>query len=171
MIPVSPGFTKSYSHYLASCDTSKDCQHQVQATTGHPFPHQQTHNYMLRPISRIQIHSFKLPAKNLEYFLFHQFFAFLWGVQGVSVFEIHSYEQLLLLRETMVRILIVPLSDCCHIHLFVCCIEILRTIPSFIYRIFWCGQQGISVMGASHKRTWGVVLVYHQVMYTNLNLL
>ena len=29
-----------------------------QATTGHPFPRQQTHNYMLRPISRIQIHSY-----------------------------------------------------------------------------------------------------------------
>ena len=29
-----------------------------QATTGHPFPHQQTHDYMLRPISRIQIHSY-----------------------------------------------------------------------------------------------------------------
>ena len=29
-----------------------------QATTGHPFPHQQTHNYMLRPISRIQTHSY-----------------------------------------------------------------------------------------------------------------
>ena len=29
-----------------------------QATTGHPFLHQQTHNYMLRPISRIQIHSY-----------------------------------------------------------------------------------------------------------------
>ena len=29
-----------------------------QATTGHPFPHQQTHNYMLCPISRIQTHSY-----------------------------------------------------------------------------------------------------------------
>ena len=29
-----------------------------QATTSHPFPHQQTHNYMLCPISRIQIHSY-----------------------------------------------------------------------------------------------------------------
>ena len=29
-----------------------------QATTGHPFPYQQAHNYMLRPISRIQIHSY-----------------------------------------------------------------------------------------------------------------
>ena len=28
-----------------------------QATTGHPFPHQQTHTCMLRPISRIQIHT------------------------------------------------------------------------------------------------------------------
>ena len=46
--------------------TSKDSQHpyrttiarEGQATTGHPFPHQQTHNYMLRPISRIQTHSY-----------------------------------------------------------------------------------------------------------------
>ena len=29
-----------------------------QATTGHPFPNQQTHNYMLRPISRIRTHSY-----------------------------------------------------------------------------------------------------------------
>ena len=29
-----------------------------QVTTGHPFPNQQTHNYMLRPISRIQTHSY-----------------------------------------------------------------------------------------------------------------
>ena len=38
-----------------------------------------------------------LPAKNMEYFLFQRFFAFLWGLQGVSVLEIHSYEQILLL--------------------------------------------------------------------------
>ena len=30
----------------------------IRCTTGHPFAHQQTHNYMLRPISRIQIHSY-----------------------------------------------------------------------------------------------------------------
>ena len=36
-----------------------------------------------------------LRAKNMEYFLFRRFFAFLWGVQGVSVLEIHSYEQML----------------------------------------------------------------------------
>ena len=29
-----------------------------------------------------------------------------------------------------------------------------------------CGQQGISVVGASHNRTWGIVLIYHQGMYT-----
>ena len=49
---------------------------------------------------------------------------------------------------------------------FVCCIEILCTIPLFIYCLFWCGQPGISVVGASHTRAWGVVLVYHKVMYT-----
>ena len=47
--------------------TSKDYQHPVyrttstrerQATIGHPFPHQQTHNDILRPISRMQIHSY-----------------------------------------------------------------------------------------------------------------
>ena len=38
-----------------------------------------------------------LPAKNMEYFLFERFFAFLWSVQGVSLLEIHSYEQILLL--------------------------------------------------------------------------
>ena len=36
----------------------------------------------------------------------------------------------------------------------------------FIYRLIWCGQQGISVVGASHRTTWVVVLVYHMVMYT-----
>ena len=36
-----------------------------------------------------------------------------------------------------------------------CCIEILCTIPLFIYRLFWCVQQGISVVGASHKRDAG----------------
>ena len=40
-----------------------------------------------------------LPAKNMEYLLFHRFFAFLWGVQGFSVLEIHSYEQILFLGE------------------------------------------------------------------------
>ena len=49
---------------------------------------------------------------------------------------------------------------------FVCCIEILCTISLFIYRLFWCSQQGISVVGASHRRTWRVVLVYYKVMYT-----
>ena len=29
-----------------------------QKILGHPFPHQQTHHYMLRPISRNQIHSY-----------------------------------------------------------------------------------------------------------------
>ena len=49
---------------------------------------------------------------------------------------------------------------------FVCCIEILCTIPLFIYHLYWCGQQEISVVGASHRRTGRVVLVYHKVMYT-----
>ena len=40
-----------------------------------------------------------LPAKNMEYFLFQRFFDFLCSAQGVSVFEIHSYEQILLLGE------------------------------------------------------------------------
>ena len=40
-----------------------------------------------------------LPAKNMEYFLFRRLFAFLWDVQGISVFEIHSSEQILLLGE------------------------------------------------------------------------
>ena len=76
----------------------------------------------------------------MGYFLFHQFFAFLWGVQGVSVLEMHSYEQISLLGElalyskmkrkgkknnyfgiflnyTMVRSLLAPLSDCSYIHL------------------------------------------------------
>ena len=88
----------------------------------------------------VYIYTHTLPAKNMEYFLFQRFFAFLWSVQGVSVFEIHSCEEILLLGElictlqqnkaqrsinnyfgiflnqTMVRILVVPLSDCCHIH-------------------------------------------------------
>ena len=49
---------------------------------------------------------------------------------------------------------------------FVCCIEILLTIPVFIYPLIWYGQQEISVVGASHRRTWVVILVYHKVMYT-----
>ena len=28
---------------------------------------------------------YTLPAKNMEYFLFQRLFAFLWGVQGISV--------------------------------------------------------------------------------------
>ena len=113
-----------------------------------------------------------LPAKNMEYFLFHRFFCFLLGVQGVSILEIHSYEQILLLMKlisthskmkrkgsktitsavfsirlwlefllSLVRLLPYP---------FVCYKQILCTIPLFIYRLFWCGQQGISVMGAAH---------------------
>ena len=42
---------------------------------------------------------YTLPAKNMESFLFHRIFAFLRGVQGVSVLEIHPYEQILLLGE------------------------------------------------------------------------
>ena len=42
---------------------------------------------------------YTLPAKNMEYFVFQRFFAFLWGVKGVSVLEIHSYEQILLLGQ------------------------------------------------------------------------
>ena len=54
----------------------------------------------------------------------------------------------------------------------VCCIEILCIIPLFIYHLFWCGQQGCSVVGASHRRTGRVVglpqgdihkiLIYHK---------
>ena len=40
-----------------------------------------------------------LPAKNMEYFLFQRRFAFLWAVQGISVLETLSYEQILLLEE------------------------------------------------------------------------
>ena len=47
-----------------------------------------------------------------------------------------------------------------------CCIQILRAIPFFMYRLFWYRQQGISVVGAPLRRTWGVVLVYHNMMYT-----
>ena len=42
---------------------------------------------------------YTLPAKNMEYFLFQRLFAFLWGVQGIAVLEILSYEQILLLEE------------------------------------------------------------------------
>ena len=35
----------------------------------------------------------------MEYFVFQRFFAFLWSAKSVSVLEIHSYEQILLLRE------------------------------------------------------------------------
>ena len=52
---------------------------------------------------------------------------------------------------------------------FACCIEILCTASLFIYRLFWCGQKGISVVGASHRRRWGIppgdvhkILIYHK---------
>ena len=38
-------------------------------------------------------------GKKMEYFLLQRFFAFLLSVEGVSVPEIHSYEQILLLGE------------------------------------------------------------------------
>ena len=81
--------------------------------------------------------------KNMELFLFQWLFAFLWGVHGVSVLEIHSYEQILLwgklistwqqneaqmfknnyfgifLNQTMVEILVVPVSVYCYIHAWV----------------------------------------------------
>ena len=38
-----------------------------------------------------------------------------------------------------------------------CCTQILCTIPLFIYRRFWCGRQGISIVG-----TWGVVFCIPQ---------
>ena len=84
--------------------------------------------------------TYTLPAKNMEYFSFQRLLAFLWDVQGVFVLEIHSHEQILLLtqlistlqqneaqrfknnyfgiflNQTMVRILVAPLSVCCHIH-------------------------------------------------------
>ena len=40
-----------------------------------------------------------LPAKIMGYFPFQQLFAFLWCMKGVSLFEIHSYEQILLFGE------------------------------------------------------------------------
>ena len=43
----------------------------------------------------MKILHYALRAKNMEHFSFHRFFAFLWGVQDVSVLEIHSYEQIL----------------------------------------------------------------------------
>ena len=35
----------------------------------------------------------------MNIFYFSNFFAILWGVQGLSVLEIHSYEQMLLVGE------------------------------------------------------------------------
>ena len=88
----------------------------------------------------IYIDIYTLPAKNMEYCFVSMTFAFLWGVHGVSVLEIHSYKQILLwgqlistyqqneaqsfknkyfgifLYQTMVKILVVPLSVCCYIH-------------------------------------------------------
>ena len=40
-----------------------------------------------------------LPAKIMEYFLFQRYFAFLYNMQGASVLEIHSYEQIIILME------------------------------------------------------------------------
>ena len=47
----------------------------------------------------IYIYTYTLPAKNMEYFLFQRFCAYLWSVEGVSVPEIHSYGQILPLGE------------------------------------------------------------------------
>ena len=127
-----------------------------------------------------------LPAKNMEYFLLQQLFAFVWGAQGVPVLEIYSCEQILLLGELInsnmkgtctktivsvffsIRLWLKFFLSLCRLLPYpsVCCIETFCTIQLFIYQLFWCGQQGISVVGASHRRTWRVVLVYHKVMYT-----
>ena len=50
-------------------------------------------------------------------------------------------------------------------HLFVCFIGISCTLSLFIYHLVWCDRHGISTVGPRHKRTPGVVLVYHKVMY------
>ena len=38
-----------------------------------------------------------LPAKNMEYFIFQRFLCILWCVWGISLFDLHSYKQILLL--------------------------------------------------------------------------
>ena len=49
----------------------------------------------------VEVWEYTLPAKIMEYFPFQRFFAFLWCMKGVSLFEIHSYEQILLLGEVI----------------------------------------------------------------------
>ena len=133
---------------------------------------------------------YTLPAKNMEYFAFQRLFAFFvecagcfctwntflladitfWGVNLhlTTKWRAKVQKQLCLCISQLDH----GYNSCFPLvrllpYLFVCCIEILFTIPLFIYRLFWCSQQGISVVGASHRRTWGVVLVYHKVGYTN----
>ena len=49
---------------------------------------------------------------------------------------------------------------------FVYQLEVLCIISLFIWYIIWGGRQGISVVGALHRGTSGVVLVYHKVICT-----
>ena len=127
----------------------------------------------------IYIYIYTLPAKNMEYFAFQRLFAFFvecggcfctfWGVNLhlTTKWRAKVQKQLCLCISQLDH----GYNSCFPLgrllpYLFVCCIEILFTIPLFIYRLFWCSQQGISVVGASHRRTWGVALVYHKVGYT-----
>ena len=43
--------------------------------------------------------SYTLPATIIEYFPFQRLLSFLWYMKGVSLFEIHAYEQILLFGE------------------------------------------------------------------------
>ena len=48
---------------------------------------------------------------------------------------------------------------------FVCCIDIVRNA---IFLLSYNFGAWVSIVGASHRRTWGVALVYHKVMYKKI---
>ena len=73
-------------------ETERNGPRRLRASRGHISLYK--HTFSCLPIFT-GLHT--LPAKNMEYFLNQRFFAYLWSVQGVSVLEIHSYEQILLL--------------------------------------------------------------------------
>ena len=129
-----------------------------------------------------------LPTKLLEYFSFQWFFVFcwvckvfiyliyihtnryyFWGVNSYSMAKWTAKVQKSLFwsfilfddGENYYYLIVILLP-----YLFVCLLEILSTISLFIYHLVWCDLQGINTMGTPHRRTPGVFLVYHKVMYT-----
>ena len=110
-----------------------------------------------------------LPAKIMDFFPFQQFFC---------IFMMH--EGCYLVWNTFLRAditfwgansqLTARLIVRCLPYPIVCCIELLYTIPLFIYCLMWCDQQGINVVGASRRKKLGVGLACHKVISTKISL-